>query len=61
MIFLKDRTIDKLSDTTLLAYRVLIASTLGLVICYSIFSYSGDSDFRDRIYWVCYSCSKCCS
>lgn len=35
MIFFKDRTIDKLSDTTLLAYRVLIASTLGLVICYS--------------------------
>ncbi|ABI82688.1 FUSC family protein [Francisella tularensis] len=52
MIFFRDRAIDKISDTTLLAYRVLIASALGLVICYAIFSYSGDSDFRDRIYWV---------
>ncbi|NDT36370.1 FUSC family protein, partial [Francisella tularensis subsp. holarctica] len=32
MIFFRDRAIDKISDTTLLAYRVLIASALGLVI-----------------------------
>lgn len=36
MIFFKDRTIDKnYLIRHYLAYRVLIVSTLGLVICYS--------------------------
>ena len=37
MIFFRDRTIDKLFDTTLLAYRVLIASTLGLIYIVTLF------------------------
>ncbi|AIT08934.1 membrane protein [Candidatus Francisella endociliophora] len=52
MILFKERFIDKLPDTTLLAFRVLIASTLGLILCYVLFSFSGDESFRDRIYWV---------
>lgn len=52
MILFKERFIDKLSDTTLLAFRVLIASTLGLILCYVLFSFSGDESFRNRIYWV---------
>ncbi|MBK2094809.1 FUSC family protein [Francisella philomiragia] len=52
MILFKDRYIDKLSDTTLLAIRVFVASIVGLVVCYLIFSLSGDDGFRDRIYWV---------
>lgn len=52
MILFKDRYIDKLSDTTLLAIRVFVASIVGLIVCYLIFSLSGDDGFRDRIYWV---------
>ncbi len=55
MIFLRDRLVDKLSDTTLLALRVLLASTVGMLICYTIFSITGESDFRDRIYWVIFA------
>lgn len=52
MIFVKDKYIDKLSDTTLLAIRVLVGSTLGLLIGYVVFSLSGEQHFRDRIYWI---------
>ncbi|AFJ44024.1 FUSC family protein [Francisella orientalis] len=52
MILFKDRYIDKLSDTTLLAIRVFVASIVGLIVCYLIFSLSGDDGFMDRIYWV---------
>lgn len=52
MILFKDKYIDRLPDTTLLAIRVLIASALGLLLCYLLFSFSGDYSFRDRIYWV---------
>lgn len=52
MILLKDKHINKLSDTTLLAFRVLIACTVGLLIGYFIFSLSGEYDFRYRIYWI---------
>ncbi|AJC48901.1 FUSC family protein [Allofrancisella guangzhouensis] len=52
MILFKNRFIDKLSDTTLLAYRVLVASSLGLIISYSVFSFTGEHGFKDRIYWV---------
>ncbi|QLE79939.1 FUSC family protein [Francisella sp. Scap27] len=52
MIFVKDKYINKLSDTTLLAIRVLVACTLGLLIGYVVFSLSGEQHFRDRIYWI---------
>lgn len=52
MTLFKVKHIDKISDTTLLAYRVLLASTLGLVIAYSLFSVTNEPHFKDRIYWV---------
>ena len=52
MILLKDRYINKLSDTTLLAFRVLLACSVGLLIGYVVFSLSGEENFRDRIYWI---------
>ena len=52
MILFKDKHINKLSDTTLLALRVLLACTLGLLIGYVVFSLSGEDNFRDRIYWI---------
>lgn len=52
MLFVKDKYIDQLSDTTLLAIRVLVACTLGLLIGYVVFSLSGEQHFRDRIYWI---------
>ncbi|APC97947.1 FUSC family protein [Francisella frigiditurris] len=55
MIFSKDRLIDKMSDNTLLAFRALLASTIGLLICYIVFSLSGEDSFRERIYWVVFA------
>ncbi|AXA33835.1 FUSC family protein [Francisella adeliensis] len=52
MIFVKDKYINRLSDTTLLAIRVLVACTIGLLIGYVVFSLSGEQHFRDRIYWI---------
>ena len=52
MILLKDKHINKLSDTTLLALRVLLACSVGLIIGYVVFSLSGEDNFRDRIYWI---------
>lgn len=52
MILFKEKYADRVSDTTLLAIRVLVASCIGLAICYLIFTLGGDDDFRDRIYWV---------
>jgi len=52
MILLKDKYINKLSDTTLLALRVLLACSVGLMIGYVVFSLSGEDNFRDRIYWI---------
>ena len=52
MIFLKKDRLDDISDTTLLAYRVLIASIVGIIICFAIFSITGHDEFRARVYWI---------
>jgi uncharacterized membrane protein YgaE (UPF0421/DUF939 family) len=52
MILFKDKHINKLSDTTLLAFRVLLACSVGLLIGFVLFSLSGEENFRDRIYWI---------
>ncbi len=52
MIFFKDQHINKRSDTTLLALRVLAACTVGPLIGFVVFSLSGEEHFRDRIYLI---------
>ena len=52
MILLKDKHINRILDTTLLALRASLACTLGLLIGYVVFSLYGEDNFRDRIYWI---------
>ena len=52
MISFKKHRLDNISDTTLLAYRVLISCIIGIIICFVIFTLTGHDEFRARVYWI---------
>jgi uncharacterized membrane protein YgaE (UPF0421/DUF939 family) len=52
MISFKKNRLNDISDTTLLAYRVLIACIIGIMVCFVIFTLTGHDEFRDRVYWI---------